>query len=140
MLGVLCLTLVLLIVSALNKIQIHPDVPRVRRVAYGKKRTVPNQAMSLREMLRRFVRREPLPVEKQGVYIESDYDLEKLPHLDRTEQDEILAEMKGKTEKAKAKVEKKKKEDADKVIAEEVAKQKAEAAKQQSDPKAGESK
>lgn len=96
--------------------------------------------MSLREMLRRFVRREPLPVEKEGVYIETEYDLEKIPHMDRTEQEEIHAEMKAKADKAKSKVEKKKKDEVDAAIAAEVAKQKAEAL-QQSDPKVtGESK
>lgn len=92
--------------------------------------------MSLREMLNRFVRREPLPVEKEGVYIESEYDLEKIPHMDRTEQDEIHAEMKAKTAAAKSKVDKKKKEETDALIAAEVAKQKADEALKQSDPKA----
>lgn len=124
----------------MKKIMLYPSVPRVRRVKFGKSKTVPNQAMSLREMLRRFVRREALPVEKEGVYVESEYDLEKIPFMDRTEQDAILAEQKEKTAKAKAKVDKFRKDEADRAIAEEVAKRKAEEAKKQSDPKVGESK
>lgn len=71
-----------------------------------KRVTLPNQCMSLQEMFRRFVRREPLPMEKKGVYLETDYDLEKVATLDRVEQDEVLAEMREKTEAAEAKVKK----------------------------------
>lgn len=69
-----------------------------------KRVTLPNQCMSLQEMLRRFVRREPLPVEKKGIYHESDYDLEKLATADRTEQDEVLEVMKRDVEAKKKKV------------------------------------
>lgn len=111
---------------------------------YGVKRvTLPNQAMSLQEMLRRFVRREPLPVEKQGVYIETDYDLEKLATADRTEQEEVIEELKrdvaGKKKKvddAKAAIEKieaDKKAAADKVAAD------LKEYHQQKDPKEGSS-
>jgi len=81
-------------------------VPRVRKTFEGVKRvTVPNQAMSLKEMLRRFIHREPLPVEKQGVYIESDYDLEKLVKEDRTEQEAIIEDMKKDVARKKKRVE-----------------------------------
>lgn len=70
-----------------------------------KRVTLPNQCMSLQEMLRRFVRREPLPVERRGIYHESDYDLEKLATADRTEQDEVLAQMKLDVESKKKKLE-----------------------------------
>lgn len=119
----------------MKKAVLYPSVPRVRKTDVGKKRTIPNQAMSLREMLKRFIRREALPVEKKGVYIETPYDLEKIPHMDRTEQEEILTEMKEKTAKAKAKVDKFKKEQAEKALAAEVEKLKAEEAKRQLDPK-----
>lgn len=76
-------------------IQLYPGVPRVRRMFDGVKRvTLPNQCMSLSEMLRRFVRREALPAAKDGVYIETDYDLEKVSKMDRVEQDEIISELK----------------------------------------------
>jgi len=90
-----------------------------------KRLTLPNQCMSLQEMLRRFVRREPLPVEKKGVYIETEYDLEKLAKEDRVHQDEVIEIMKQDVEVKKAKAEKAK---ADKAA-------KEEAIKQQSDPK-----
>lgn len=90
------------------KVVLYPGVaarPRVRQMFVGVKRvTVPGQAMSLKEMFRRFVRREPLPVEKKGTYLESDYDLEKVSTMDRVEQEEVLAEMRSKTEAAEGRV------------------------------------
>lgn len=98
-------------------VYLYPPYVRHRRMAEGKKFTLPDQCMSLAEMFRRFVRREPLPVEKQGVYIESDYDLEKVANMDRLEQEEVLSEMREKTQAAEAKVKsaqrKKKKEEID---------------------------
>lgn len=101
----------------------------------GKRVTVPNQCMSLEEMLRRFVRREALPVEKQGVYVESEYDLEKLAKEDRVHQEEVLAEMKRDTESKKKKVEEAKaKKAAEKKEAEDKAKADYIASLQQMDP------
>lgn len=48
--------------------------------------TVPNQSMTLQEILKRFVRREQLPVMKDGVYETRFGDLEKLKNADITEQ------------------------------------------------------
>lgn len=57
--------------------------------AGGRKRqVVPNQAMSLGEILQRFVRHEPLPVGKEGVYHEGEDDLSKLDVMDPTEKKE----------------------------------------------------
>jgi len=81
-----------------------------------KRLTLPDQAMSLAEMFRRFVRREPLPVEKAATYIETNYDLEKIAKLDRVEKDEILAVMREETKLAEHKVaqaKKKKQEEED---------------------------
>lgn len=79
----------------MRNVILYPAVPRVRRLFVGVKRcTLPNQCMSLAEMLRRYVRREPLPAAKDGVYVETDYDLEKLTKMDRVEQEEVLTEMK----------------------------------------------
>jgi len=87
--------------------RLYPDVPRVRQMFKGVKRvTIPGQCMSLAEMFRRFVRREPLPVEKQAIYVESDYDLEKVSTMDRVDQEVILEEMKEKTKAAEAKIKK----------------------------------
>lgn len=56
--------------------------------------TVPNQSMSLEEILQRFVRKEKLPIGKDVQYHETDYDLEKLSRMDLTERDEFIAAQK----------------------------------------------
>jgi len=48
--------------------------------------TVPMQFMTLREIIKRFVRRESLPVEKEGVYQDRMGDLEKMARQDITYQ------------------------------------------------------
>jgi len=53
-----------------------------------KKQVVPDQAMSLEEILKRFVRNEPLPVGRQGLYHEGEDDLSKLDDMDPTEKKE----------------------------------------------------
>lgn len=68
-----------------------------------KKIVVPNQSMTLKEILRRFVRRESLPVEKQGIYAEGFGDLEKMMHEDFTVQEERINELKKRVEDVKAK-------------------------------------
>lgn len=59
-----------------------------------KRTVVPNQSMSLREIVRRFVRRESLPLSQDGVYEERFGDLEKLAKADITVQFERVAEIK----------------------------------------------
>lgn len=77
---------------------LYPPVSRKPRLFPGVKRvTLPNQCMSLAEMFRRFVRREPLPVEKQGIYVEGEHDLEKVARMDRVEQEELLDQLKANT-------------------------------------------
>lgn len=56
--------------------------------------TVPNQSMTLQEILQRFVRKEKLPVGKEVSFSESNYDLEKLSSMDLVERDEFIAEQK----------------------------------------------
>lgn len=46
--------------------------------------TVPNQNLTLRDILLRFIRKESLPVEHEGVYAENLGDLEKMKHEDIT--------------------------------------------------------
>lgn len=88
------------------KAKVHMEVARRPRMFPGvKKLTIPDQAMSLAEMFRRFVRREPLPQEKPAAYVESPYDLEKVAHLDVLEQEEVLAEMKESVSSKKKKLE-----------------------------------
>jgi len=112
----------------MSNVRLYRPVPRVRRMCEGaKRRTLPNQCMSLAEMFRRFVRRESLPVEKQGVYIEGEHDLEKLAKMDRVDQDEILDQLKADTERKK----KAAKEADQKITAEKEAKKAAEQALQQ---------
>lgn len=90
----------------MNQRYLYPDVPRRRRLFTGVKRvTLPSQCMSLAEMFRRFVRREPLPAEKNGFFQEGPYDLEKVVHMDRVEQEEILSELKEQNAGRKAKAE-----------------------------------
>lgn len=104
----------------MRKVILYPAVPRVRRFFVGVKRcTLPNQCMSLAEMLRRYVRREPLPAAKDGVYVETDYDLEKLTKMDRVEQEEVLTEIKETVSKKRKRV-----EEEDKRVSEEKASKK----------------
>lgn len=76
-------------------IRLYPPVKVARQSFAGvKKCVVPNQSMSLKEILQRFVRREALPVARQGIYEERFGDLEKLSKADITEQLERVAELK----------------------------------------------
>lgn len=99
----------------MNKISLAPKRPRVKQdvTVWGKSKAVPNQSMTLQEIIKRFIKRESLPTEKQGVYVETDYDLEKLSKEDQTIQDEVLEEMKVRTETLKKEVERKRKVKAD---------------------------
>jgi len=110
-------------------IMLYNPAPRVPDMYKGKQLTVPKQVMSLQEMFRRFVRREPLPQEKLGVYIEGEHDLEKVARMDMVDQQELLDELKADTMSKKTKAESAYaahvKSEEDKRIAEEVAKQTA---------------
>jgi len=56
--------------------------------------TVPNQSLSLNEIVKRFVRREALPVMHDGVYEERFGDLEKLKYADIYDRREKAKELK----------------------------------------------
>lgn len=56
--------------------------------------TVPNQSMSLREILERFSRQERLPIEKPVSYFDSEHDLEKIRHLDLVDRADFISRMK----------------------------------------------
>lgn len=60
----------------------------------GKKLTVPDQSLSLKDILARFIRHEALPIDKGGVYHESEDDLEKLARMDLTEKAEYIDRLK----------------------------------------------
>jgi len=90
----------------MKKMTLYPLVPRKGQdFTKSKKYVVPNQSMTLKEILRRFVKKESLPALKEGVYIETDYDLEKLSKADLTEQHEVIEELKKKVKRKKKEVE-----------------------------------
>lgn len=59
----------------------------------AEKLVVPNQSMSLLEILTRFTRGEQLPVGKDVVYHESDEDIEKLKHMDLVDRAEYIEKL-----------------------------------------------
>lgn len=84
--------------------RLYPDRQIVGQdLSKEKSVVVPNQSMTLKEILRRFVRRESLPIERQGIYAEGFGDLEKIMHEDFTVQEERLNEVRKKVENAKEK-------------------------------------
>lgn len=90
----------------MSKLVLYNPRPRVGQdCSKWKKMTVPNQSMTLKEILRRFIKRESLPIVKEGTYHESDYDLEKLARADFTEQHEVLEEIKVDVAKKRKKME-----------------------------------
>lgn len=79
----------------MEKIHLYPNVVVKRQSFKGsQKLTTPNQSLSLKEILRRFVRRESLPALKQGMYEERFGDLEKLSKADIVIQMEKADEIK----------------------------------------------
>lgn len=65
-------------------------------VAIGKDEVVPDQALTLKEILFRFTRGEKLPVGKEVSYHESEDDIEKLRGMDPVDRDEFLKELEAK--------------------------------------------
>jgi len=59
-----------------------------------KKQVVPNQALSLQEILERFTKGEPLEVGRDVQYHESDDDLEKVSHMDLVDKQEYMDKLK----------------------------------------------
>lgn len=86
--------------------------------------TVPNDALTIRQIIARFVRNQSLPVQKEGVYMDVGEDIEKIRKADFTEREEFLARHGEKVKSMKKKLDEK--EAFDKKAAEE----KAEAARQ----------
>lgn len=76
-------------------IRCYPPVPvRGQDFSNVKKVTVPKQSLSLREILKRYVRREPLPGVQDGTYDERFGDIEKLAKADIVVQMEKIDELK----------------------------------------------
>lgn len=71
-----------------------------------KKHVVPNQSMTLQQILNRFIKHEALPIVKEGYYADQqDIDLEKLPTEDITVREEVYQEHKAKVKGMREKVE-----------------------------------
>lgn len=74
-----------------------------------KKVVVPNQSLSLQDILERFTREEALPIGRDIEYHESDDDLEKVQHMDLVDREEFIERLRDtqgryeKQEKHKAK-------------------------------------
>lgn len=70
------------------------EAQKLPKVAFGKVRkgkTVPDQSMSIREIVKRFVRGVPVDIQqRQGVYVDqSEIDLEKVSRADFGEKAEM---------------------------------------------------
>jgi len=82
--------------------RLYPNVPVAGQSFIDVKVvTVPNQSLSLREIIKRFIRNEALPLEKEGIYEERMGDLEKFAREDITVRHERAAAMKANVEALK---------------------------------------
>lgn len=85
-----------------KKMVLYPKVDRKPQDYKGEKLvTVPNQSMSLSEILRRFTRKESLPIEKDGFYETRFGDLEKTANADILEQFEKADEIRSYAHRAR---------------------------------------
>lgn len=81
----------------MRNVYLYPPVKVVGQSFAGvQKQVVPKQSMSLREILKRYVRREAIPGTTEGVYEERFGDLEKLSKADIVEQMETVQILKDK--------------------------------------------
>lgn len=109
---------------------IASPVPSIGTRLKGKKIVVPNQALSLQEILERFTRNEPLEIGRETSYDDGPDDLEKVSKMDLVDREEFVDKLKHtkkqyeKQEKAKAEKEKKRLDDLaiEKLAAEKAAK------------------
>jgi len=102
---------------------LYPKVPR-KALSFKKCKVVvvPDQSMGLREIIKRFVRKESLPVQQQGYYEDRFGDLEKIAQEDIVVQLARAKEIGEYLAKAKAHM--------DKVESDKVAASQAQAAKE----------
>lgn len=77
--------------------------PTVGQAKWPNKITVPDQSMSLKEILERFVRENRNPISQDsfssdeqdaGKMLDHGRDLEKMPYMDLVEKDDVIAEAK----------------------------------------------
>lgn len=72
-----------------------PDVAKGTSYKNVKKMVKPNESLSIRDILTRFTRGEPLAVGgKNPQFYESDDDLEKVRHMDLVDREEFINKMK----------------------------------------------
>lgn len=85
---------------------LYPANYPVKRQSFEKVKTqtLPNQNMSLKEIIRRFSRRESLPIAQTGVYHENLGDLEKLAKMDIFDIHERANQLKSYIARAKARM------------------------------------
>lgn len=104
-----------------------PGLPKLYRPG-GKKLVVPNQALSLQEILERFTRGEPLEIGRgEGQYDDGPEDLEKLAHadlVDKAEAADKFAETQRKYKKQEKDKQKAEKERLEKLAVEKLAAEK----------------
>lgn len=81
-------------------VRLYPEI-KVKGQSFKKVKTVtvPNQSMTLKEILKRFIRKESLPVQQEGIYEERMGDLEKMDKMDIVDKMEIVDEIKSDMEK-----------------------------------------
>lgn len=75
-------------------LSISCPLPSKGRPAMGKKMVVPDQSMSLEEILARFTRGEAVPIGRDGSYHESEDDLEKVSRMDLVDKAEFVEKLK----------------------------------------------
>lgn len=73
---------------------VHLPSPVEGKANFAPKMVVPNQALTMQEILERFTRGEALPIGKEFNFWEGDEDLEKISKLDITQRMEFIEHQK----------------------------------------------
>lgn len=88
-------------VRQVRPIRLYPQVVVSKQSFKGTKVcTLPDQSITLKEIIKRFLRKEALPISKEGLYEDRMGDLEKLANEDITVQMERAQELKATLKKA----------------------------------------
>lgn len=76
----------------MKRLILYPEV-KIQGIDFSKEKVVvvPDQSMSLHEIIKRFTRRESLPVQREGFYESRFDDLSKYHALDYTEKEDYIA-------------------------------------------------
>lgn len=87
--------------TQVRPIRLYPEVVVSKQSFIGTKVcTLPDQSITLKEIIKRFLRKEALPISKEGLYEDRMGDLEKLANEDITVQMERAQELKATLKKA----------------------------------------